>query len=151
MIRGDLGRRGWLDLPERRYRLLHSRDRRLEPRSALSYRGGAISAVASCLGARDRSRLAHARRGQRKCLHLPRPPHSSTSLGVAHRRDGCRDPESQAFALKLGFETQRAARLAQRVRNPEETRCAIGAYVESCHSRPLSGLNYETPTEIAKT
>ena len=33
----------------------------------------------------------------------------------------------------------------------EEARAAIGAYVESYHQRPHSGLDYSTPKEVRQT
>lgn len=72
-------------------------------------------------------------------------------LGIAHRRGGYRDPESQAF-IESWF-----SKLKEREvwRNDYETlgdaRAAIAAYVERYHHRPHSGLGYRTPKEVRRT
>ena len=72
-------------------------------------------------------------------------------LGIAHRRGGYRDPESQAF-IESWF-----SKLKEREvwRNEYETladaRAAITAYVERYHHRPHQFLNYKTPKEVAAT
>jgi putative transposase len=69
-------------------------------------------------------------------------------LGVAHRRGGYRDPESQAF-IESWF-----GKLKQRLvwRSEFETLDdARSAYIESYHQRPHSGLRYRTPTQEQRT
>ena len=74
-----------------------------------------------------------------------------SGLGIAHRRGGYRDPESQAF-IESWF-----GKLKEREvwRNEYEAlagaREAIGAYVDRYHQRPHSGLDYRTPKEVRQT
>ena len=48
-------------------------------------------------------------------------------------------------------QTQQTLRLAPRVRDLDEAREAIGAYVIHYHHRPHSRLDYNTPLEVAAT
>jgi len=71
-------------------------------------------------------------------------------LGIAHRRGGYRDPESQAF-IESCSEAQGTLRLAKRVETLDQTREVIATYVDHYHHRPHSRLDYRTPLEVAAT
>jgi len=72
--------------------------------------------------------------------------------GVAHRRGGYRDPESQAFIeswFPLAEGTLRLRRTG--FETLEQAREVIGAYINYYHQRPHSRLNYRTPHEVRAT
>jgi putative transposase len=71
--------------------------------------------------------------------------------GVAHRRGGYRDPESQAFIESwFGKLKEREAWLNE-YETLDDARQGIGGYVDRYHHRPHSGLNYRTPLEVRRT
>ena len=74
-----------------------------------------------------------------------------TDRGIAHRRGGYRDPESQAF-IESWF-GQFKKRLAWRAEweTLDHARQDITSYVNSYQHRPHSGIGYQTPTELATT
>ena len=74
-----------------------------------------------------------------------------SGLGVAHRRGGYRDPESQAF-IESWF-SKLKERLIWRLEfeTLDQLRAELAAYVERYHDRPHSGLNYRTPKEVRQT
>jgi putative transposase len=72
-------------------------------------------------------------------------------LGLAHRRGGYRDPESQAFIESwFGKLKQREVWLNE-YETLDDARRGIGGYVDRYHQRPHSGLDYRTPTEVRRT
>ena len=72
-------------------------------------------------------------------------------LGIAHRRGGYRDPESQAFIESWFSKLKERLVWRSEFETLEEARAAIAAYVETYHHRPHSGLGYRTPKEVRKT
>jgi putative transposase len=72
-------------------------------------------------------------------------------LGIAHRRGGYRDPESQAFIESWFGKLKEREVWRSEYETLAEARAAIGAYVERYHERPHSGLDYRTPKEVRKT
>lgn len=74
-----------------------------------------------------------------------------SGLGIAHRRGGYRDPESQAFIESWFGKLKEREVWRSEYETLEEAREAIGAYVGGYHDRPHSGLDYRTPKEVRKT
>jgi putative transposase len=74
-----------------------------------------------------------------------------SARGVAHRRGGYRDPESQAF-IEFWF-GQFKKRCAWRAEweSIDQARREITAYIDRYHHRPHSGIGYRTPAEVAAT
>lgn len=72
-------------------------------------------------------------------------------LGIAHRRGGYRDPESQAFIESWFSKLKERLVWRSEFETLEEARAAVAAYVEAYHHRPHSGLGYRTPKEVRKT
>ena len=72
-------------------------------------------------------------------------------LGVAHRRGGYRDPESQAFIESWFDKLKRREVWLNDYETLEDARLRIGRYVDRYHDRPHSSLNYRTPNEVART
>ena len=74
-----------------------------------------------------------------------------SGLGVAHRRGGYRDPESQAFIESWFGQFKKRCAWRAEWETIDHARELIGAYVEHYHHRPHSRLNYRTPREVAAT
>lgn len=74
-----------------------------------------------------------------------------SGLGIAHRRGGYRDPESQAFIESWFGKLKEREVWRSEYETLDDARAAIGAYVERYHSRPHSGLDYRTPKEVRQT
>ncbi len=72
-------------------------------------------------------------------------------LGIAHRRGGYRDPESQAFIESWFSKLKERLVWRSEFETLEEARAAIAAYVETYHHRPHSGLGHRTPKEVRET
>jgi putative transposase len=72
-------------------------------------------------------------------------------LGIAHRRGGYRDPESQAFIESWFGKLKERCVWLHEFETLDEARAAIGAYVERYHARPHSSLDYRTPEEVRQT
>jgi putative transposase len=72
-------------------------------------------------------------------------------LGIAHRRGGYRDPESQAFIESWFSKLKQRCIWREEFETLDEARAAIGAYVYRYHHRPHSRLAYRTPREVAAT
>ncbi len=70
---------------------------------------------------------------------------------VIHRRGGYRDPESQAFTESWFSKLKLRCVWRGEFDALEQARQVIGAYIDSYHDRPHSGLNYRTPREVAAT
>lgn len=72
-------------------------------------------------------------------------------LGIAHRRGGYRDPESQAF-IESWFGKLKE-RLIWRIEfeTLDQAREEVSNHIERYHDRPHSGLDYRTPNEVAET
>jgi putative transposase len=71
--------------------------------------------------------------------------------GIAHRRGGYRDPESQAFIESWFGKLKERCVWREEFETLDQARQAIGAYVDRYHDRPHSRLNYNTPREVAAT
>jgi putative transposase len=71
--------------------------------------------------------------------------------GVAHRRGGYRDPESQAFIESWFGKLKRRCVWREEFETLTEARQKIVAYITSYHHRPHSGLGYRTPAAVAAT
>ena len=74
-----------------------------------------------------------------------------SGLGVAHRRGGYRDPESQAFIESWFGKLKERCVWLHEFETLDEARSVIGAHIDGYHLRPHSGLNYRTPAEVAQT
>jgi putative transposase len=74
-----------------------------------------------------------------------------SGLGIAHRRGGYRDPESQAFIESWFGKLKERCVWREQFETLEQARQAIGDYVTNYHHRPHSRLNYNTPLEVAAT
>ena len=72
-------------------------------------------------------------------------------MGIAHRRGGYRDPESQAFIESWFSKLKERLIWRSEFETLDDARAAIAAYVDSYHHRPHSGLGYRTPKEVRKT
>jgi putative transposase len=72
-----------------------------------------------------------------------------SGLGIAHRRGGYRDPESQAFIESWFRYLKERCIWRSEFETLDDARAAIAAYVEDYHHRPHSGLDYRTPKEVA--
>src|SRR5215218_2944671 len=73
------------------------------------------------------------------------------SLGIAHRRGGYRDPESQAFIESWFGKLKERCVWREEFETLDQAREAIETYVEHYHHRPHSRLDYRTPREVAAT
>ena len=71
--------------------------------------------------------------------------------GIAHRRGGYRDPESQAFIESWFGKLKQRCVWREEFETIDDAREAIGTYVEHYHDRPHSRLDYHTPREVAAT
>src|SRR6266542_3263687 len=120
----DLGRRARLVLPERDYRLLHPRDRRLAARAALPRRRSDRGRRTRGRRARNRAGRADARLRQR--LGLPRSPLPRDARRARDPAPPRRLPRPRVAGLhrELVRETQTERGVAERVRDPRrrETR-----------------------------
>ena len=74
-----------------------------------------------------------------------------SGLGIAHRRGGYRDPESQAFIESWFGKLKERCVWREEFETLDEAREVIGAYVINYHHRPHSRLDYHTPLEVAAT
>jgi putative transposase len=74
-----------------------------------------------------------------------------SALGIAHRRGGYRDPESQAFIESWFSKLKERCVWLHQFESLDQAREVIAAYITSYHHRPHSGLNYRTPFEVAQT
>ncbi|MCA1678585.1 MAG: IS3 family transposase [Actinobacteria bacterium] len=72
-------------------------------------------------------------------------------LGVAHRRGGYRDPESQAFIESWLSKLKERCVWRHEFETLEQAREVIAAYIDHYHHRPHSGLDYRTPHEVRAT
>jgi putative transposase len=72
-------------------------------------------------------------------------------LGIAHRRGGYRDPESQAFIESWFGKLKERCVWRHEFETLDQAREVIGAYVIHYHHRPHSRLDYRTPLEVAAT
>jgi putative transposase len=72
-------------------------------------------------------------------------------LGIAHRRGGYRDPESQAFIESWFEKLKRRCVWREEFETLDQARHVIAGYVERYHHRPHSRLAYRTPREVAAT
>ncbi|MCA1678901.1 MAG: IS3 family transposase [Actinobacteria bacterium] len=74
-----------------------------------------------------------------------------SGLGVAHRRGGYRDPESQAFIESWFRYLKERCIWRNEFETLERAREVIAAYIDHYHDRPHSRLNYRTPREVRAT
>ena len=72
-------------------------------------------------------------------------------LGIAHRRGGYRDPESQAFIESWFSKLKERLVWRSEFETLDQAREAVAAYVGRYHRRPHSQLNYRTPLEVRGT
>jgi len=72
-------------------------------------------------------------------------------LGIAHRRGGYRDPESQAFIESWFSKLKLRCVWREEFETLDEAREKIGRYIDRYHHRPHSRLAYRTPREVAAT
>jgi putative transposase len=72
-------------------------------------------------------------------------------LGIAHRRGGYRDPESQAFIESWFGKLKQRCVWRHEFETLDDAREVIGTYVIHYHHRPHSRLDYRTPLEVAAT
>ena len=71
--------------------------------------------------------------------------------GIAHRRGGYRDPESQAFIESWFGKLKQRCIWREEFETLDEARQKIGTYVDRYHRRPHQGLADRTPHEVAAT
>jgi putative transposase len=74
-----------------------------------------------------------------------------SGLGVAHRRGGYRDPESQAFIESWFGKLKEREVWLNEYETLDDGRRGVGRYVDRYHDRPHSGLDYRTPREVRQT
>jgi transposase InsO family protein len=74
-----------------------------------------------------------------------------SGLGVAHRRGGYRDPESQAFIESWFRYLKERCVWRHEFETLDQAREVIAAYIEHYHDRPHSRLAYRTPREVRAT
>jgi len=73
-----------------------------------------------------------------------------SGLGIAHRRGGYRDPESQAFIESWFAKLKERCVWLHEFETLDQAREVTAAYVDSYHHRaPHSGLAYRSPAEVA--
>jgi putative transposase len=72
-------------------------------------------------------------------------------LGVAHRRGGYRDPESQAFIESWFSKLKERLIWRTEFETLDQAREQVAAYIDTYHRRPHSGLDYRTPKEVRQT
>jgi putative transposase len=73
------------------------------------------------------------------------------ALGVAHRRGGYRDPESQSFVESWLSKLKERLIWRMEFETLDQLRHELAAYIERYHHRPHSGLDYRTPKEVRQT
>jgi putative transposase len=74
-----------------------------------------------------------------------------SDLGVAHRRGGYRDPESQAFIESWFAKLKERCVWRHEFETLDQAREVIAAYIDHYHDRPHSSLGYRTPREVRAT
>ncbi len=74
-----------------------------------------------------------------------------SGLGVAHRRGGYRDPESQAFIESWFRYLKERCVWRHEFETLDQAREVIAAYIAHYHHRPHSRLDYRTPSEVRQT
>jgi putative transposase len=74
-----------------------------------------------------------------------------SGLGIAHRRGGSRDPESQAFIESWFGKLKERCVWRHEFETLDQAREVIDAHVTHYHHRPHSRLDYKTPLEVAAT
>jgi putative transposase len=74
-----------------------------------------------------------------------------SGLGVAHRRGGYRDPESQAFIESWFRYLKERCVWRHEFETLDQAREVIAAYIAHYHDRPHSRLDYRTPAEVRQT
>jgi putative transposase len=74
-----------------------------------------------------------------------------SGLGVAHRRGGYRDPESQAFIESWFSKLKERCVWRHEFETLDQARELIAAHIDRYHDRPHSGLGYRTPNEVRAT
>ena len=72
-------------------------------------------------------------------------------LGIAHRRGGYRDPESQAFIESWFSKLKERLIWRTEFETLDQAREEIQGYLDRYHRRPHSGLGYRTPLEVRET
>lgn len=74
-----------------------------------------------------------------------------SSLRIAHRRGGYRDPESQAFIESWFSKLKERCVWRHEFETLDQAREVIAAHIDRYHDRPHSGLGYRTPAEVRQT
>lgn len=74
-----------------------------------------------------------------------------SGLGVAHRRGGYRDPESQAFIESWLAKLKERCVWRHEFETLDQAREVIAAHIDRYHDRPHQGLDYRTPNEVRAT
>ena len=74
-----------------------------------------------------------------------------SGLGVAHRRGGYRDPESQAFIESWFAKLKERCFWRHEFETLDQAREVIAAHIDRYHDRPHSSLGYRTPAEVRAT
>jgi putative transposase len=72
-------------------------------------------------------------------------------LGIAHRRGGYRDPESQAFIESWFAKLKERCVWRHEFETLDQAREVIAAHIDRYHDRPHQGLDYRTPREVRQT
>ena len=71
--------------------------------------------------------------------------------GIAHRRGGYRDSESQAFIESWFGKLKQRLVWRSEFETLDQARKEIGTYIDRYHHRPHSGLRYRTPAAVRRT
>lgn len=72
-------------------------------------------------------------------------------LGIAHRRGGYRDPESQAFVESWFGKLKEREVWRNEYETLDDAIAGVRGYIDRYHQRPHSMLGYRTPLEVAAT
>ena len=70
-------------------------------------------------------------------------------LGIAHRRGGYRDPESQAFIESWFSKLKEREIWPNEYETLDDAIRGVTRYIDRYHQRPHSRLGYQTPLEVA--
>jgi putative transposase len=74
-----------------------------------------------------------------------------SSLRIAHRRGGYRDPESQAFIESWFSKLKERCVWRHEFETLDQAREVIATHIDRYHHRPHSSLGYRTPAEVRAT
>jgi putative transposase len=110
----------------------------------------------ACVGRRSwpgriQPRSVHPRHRQRRQFTSCDFRRHLSARGIAHRRGGYRDPESQAVIESWFGQFKKRLAWRSQWESLDQARRKISGYVDAYHRRPHSGLGYKTPADVAMT